>query len=103
MTIEASAGVLPTVITTQVTFTLTLVDPCPTSAILSINTQIFSVGTYDYNLRDNMVPYTWDATTVATTSGVQVDCGAYDVRFENSDGSSLDSVIFSDNRLTTPY
>ena len=92
VTITATSGTL----NVDTTFTLTLVDPCP-SATLSINTLIFS-GTFTYYLRDPLQSYNWVESQVATISGVdpQVDCGAYDVVFFEDDGfeTPLDSIVF---------
>ena len=56
-------------------------------------------------MRDAMIPYSWDASLIATTSGVQVDCGGYDVQFLMDDGSALNTATFTDTRdtLTTTH
>ena len=62
LTLTAISGTL----SIDTTFTLTLIDPCPTVATLSIN-QILVDPPYVHRLRDTAVPYAWDPTIVATT------------------------------------
>ena len=70
VTFEASSGV-NSFITTQYTVKITMVDPCPVHAVLSINTDVYTPGsTVTHRLRDAMIPYSWDLTTLATMTGV---------------------------------
>lgn len=79
-TIEATSGLKKT----QTTFSLKVVDPCPSVASLSIKTAIFPAFATRY-LRDAVTSYPWDVATLADTLGVSVDCGAYDVNFFMND------------------
>lgn len=78
------------------TFTLTLVDPCPT-ATLTLNVPLIDK---EYTLRDPQVDQTWNTNTVLTKD-TQADCGPITAILYNWDNRSapLDSIL-SDQRGT---
>ena len=91
---------------TLTSFTLVIVDPCPTNAVLTIKLPVILPAAVTRNLRDPIVSYTWDPLTVADVTGVSVDCGGLGVTFIKNDGlyteTAPESAVFTDNRSTTP-
>ena len=80
------------------TFVMTLVDPCPTTALTINNPASFVDG--DYILRSSAIDRTWDIDVILSRATL-VDCGPVTVEFF-IDGTlaPLDATIFDDNRAT---
>ena len=94
VTLKAISGLKET----TMTFQLTLNNPCPLHAILTLTSAIFT-GPETYILQDPVIQYQYDLTTIVTRSGVDtlVDCGLYEILFFNDPDvtSTPDSVVFT--------
>ena len=83
------------------TFTMTLVDPCPTTALF-LDESVFTDSTY--SLRDADLIQEWNISSMLI-SEARVDCGQVSFEFFNDDetNSALNGDLFLDNRAVEPH
>ena len=91
-------------VTDNITFTLTMINPCPIST-LTLNASPFF--DYSYKLRDSPheISYT-SVNSLAVNADTQADCGHLSVNFYHSVFGDLNSVFLDDtilSKFTLPY
>ena len=85
-------------LSTSATFTVTLVDPCPTT-LLTINNPVPFV-TGECVLRDNQIERVWDIDALVSRATL-VDCGPLTVEFfDENTGATPAAAVFDDIRTT---
>ena len=77
----------------EVNFTILVQDPCKMHT-LAISTVKFGTPAATYHIRDTIFPFIWSDLDV-TVTGANSDCGALIWDITKSDGTALDSTVFT--------
>lgn len=79
---------------------IVLKDPCPTAALSTRPSSIFSQPLI-YSLRSPTLRFAYNVSDLVKTSTF-VECSFYPVKLTNSDGSQIDRDLFEDDREWAP-